>query len=356
MSSTAHTDEHRAEGMAGTGHTDIRAGNWVDRWLPAALTPYARLARLDRPIGTWLLLFPCWWSIALATPAGQWPDLYLMALFAIGAVVMRGAGCTVNDILDRKLDAQVERTAVRPIPSGQVSVRQALLFLAAQLLAGLLVLVQLNWLSIGLGIASLALVFSYPLMKRITWWPQAFLGLTFNWGALMGWTAVAGALDAPALLLYAGCILWTLGYDTIYAHQDKEDDARIGIKSTALLFGGRSRQWVSAFYAGAFMLWAVAVVPLGDQWAMTLPLLITGLLLATQVRGWEPDDPADSLATFKAARFVGWALLLAIVAGVASQPPAAASNGGGGVPVEPLRSRHAPHLSPPFELVSYPVR
>lgn len=344
------------DGESRSGHTDIRTGTWVDRWLPAGLRPYARLARLDRPIGTWLLLFPGWWAIALATPAGQTPDLRLMALFAIGALVMRGAGCTVNDILDRKLDAQVERTAVRPIPSGQVTVRQALVFLVAQLLAGFLVLIQLNWLSIWLGVASLALVFSYPLMKRITWWPQAFLGLTFNWGAIMGWTAVTGSLDAPALLLYAGCILWTLGYDTIYAHQDKEDDARIGIKSTALLFGDRSRRWVSVFYAGAFILWAAAVAPLGHQWAMALPLLITGILLAGQVRGWDPDDPADSLATFKASRFVGWALLLAIVAGIAAQPPVVTgtSGYGGGIPVEPLRDRHAPRMSPPFELIRYP--
>jgi len=348
-----------------TGHTDIRSGSWVDRLLPAPLRPYARLARLDRPIGTWLLLFPCWWSIALATPTGQWPDPGLMVLFAIGALVMRGAGCTVNDILDRRLDAQVERTAARPIPSGQVTVVQALLFLGLQLLAGLLVLIQLNSLSILLGVASLALVFTYPLMKRITWWPQAFLGLTFNWGAIMGWTAVAGSLDAAPLLLYAGCILWTLGYDTIYAHQDKEDDARIGVKSTALLFGGNSRRWVGWFYAGAFCLWLAALLLRGEAWVMVVPLLAAAVLLAMQVRNWNPDDPADSLATFKASRYVGWALLLAIVAGMAAQPrpvptvtapsgkhPATVPGGGGPAKDGPA-SRPAPPPYTPVNAVRY---
>jgi len=297
------------------GHTDIRSGGWTDRWLPAALRPYARLARLDRPIGTWLLLFPCWWAIALAAAPGHWPDIRLMALFALGAVVMRGAGCTINDVLDRHLDAQVERTRLRPIPSGQVSVRQAIAFLLLQLLLGLLVLIQLNRLTMALGVASLLLVFTYPLMKRITWWPQAFLGLTFNWGALMGWTAVRGSLDMPALLLYAGGIFWTLGYDTIYAHQDKEDDARIGVKSTARLFGDRSKRWVALFYAGAFVSWSAALLPSGHIGALAAPLLLAAALLVHQVRGWKPDDPSSSLDSFKAARFVGWALLAAIIAG-----------------------------------------
>lgn len=330
------------------GFTDIRGDSWVDRLLPAAARPYARLARLDRPIGTWLLLFPGWWSIALAAPSGGWPDLWLMTLFAIGAVVMRGAGCTVNDILDRDLDALVERTRVRPIPSGQVTLRQAIGFLILQLLLGFLVLIQLNWLSIWLGVASLVLVGTYPLMKRITWWPQAFLGLTFNWGALMGWTAATGSLDAPALWMYAGCILWTLGYDTIYAHQDKEDDARVGIKSTALLFGAASRRWVGWFYLGAFILWCGAVRQVGDPMAMAVPLLAVGGLLLFQTRGWSPDDPADSLATFKASRFVGWALLLAIVVGVAVKPPPALGGGSGTAPTE---MRQPPY---PYTLIGQP--
>lgn len=310
------------------GHTDIKAGTWIDR-LPAGVRPYARLARLDRPIGTWLLLLPCWWSIALAGPPGSWPDLRLMVLFGIGAIVMRGAGCTINDILDHKLDAKVERTRIRPIPSGEVSLFQAFLFLGLQCLIGLLVLVQLNLFAIILGASSLLLVGLYPLMKRITWWPQAFLGLTFNWGALLGWAAVRGEIGLPALLLYAGGILWTLGYDTIYAHQDKTDDAIVGIKSTARLFGDRSRRWVGLFYAGAFILWMAALGPLVTGWAVFLPLAVTALLMVSQVRTWDMDDAADSLSAFKAARFVGWALLAAIIAAVASQP--AAHHGGGGI-------------------------
>ena len=217
-----------------TDASDIPRESWLTRLLPRAAWPYARLARLDRPIGAWLLLFPCWWGIALAAPG--WPDPVLFALFALGAVVMRGAGCTWNDITDRDFDARVARTADRPIPSGAVSVRQAAVFLAAQLAVGLAILLCLNRAAIGLGVLSLALVFTYPLMKRVTWWPQFFLGLAFNWGALMGWAAVRGDLAAPALLLYAAGICWTLGYDTIYAHPDREDDALIGIKSKSLLF------------------------------------------------------------------------------------------------------------------------
>ncbi len=295
------------------GHTDIRSDSWIDRYLPATLRPYARLARLDRPIGTWLLLSPCWWSIALATPG--WPDIGLMVLFGIGAVVMRGAGCTVNDILDRDYDAMVERTRQRPIPSGQVSVRQALIFLVLQLLTGLLVLIQLNPFSIALGVASLILVFTYPLMKRITWWPQAFLGLTFNWGALMGWAAVRGDLDSAPVALYVAGIFWTLGYDTIYAHQDKEDDARIGVKSTALRLGDTSKIWIYGFYTLTFggMLWAGFDAGLSVWYR----LLLTGavLQLAWQVGTWRPDDPADCLAKFRSNRWFGWLVLGAIVAG-----------------------------------------
>ncbi|HYE48549.1 MAG TPA: 4-hydroxybenzoate octaprenyltransferase [Azospirillaceae bacterium] len=352
MSVTAgqgHSDGGRRDGA---GHTDIAADGWVDRWLPAAARPYARLARLDRPIGTWLLLFPCWWSIALAAPAGGWPDWWLMALFGVGAVVMRGAGCTVNDILDRDIDARVERTRARPIPSGQVTVPQALGFLGLQLLLGLLVLVQLDRFAVLLGVASLALVFTYPLMKRVTWWPQAFLGLTFNWGALMGWAAVTGGLDTPALLLYAGGILWTLGYDTVYAHQDREDDAHVGVKSTALLLGPASRRWVGAFFAGAFALWTAALVERAEPVALVVPLAMAGLVMWRQVRDWDMNDPADSLATFKDSRNVGWLVLIAVIAGVSTAPEARQPAGGGGGPPEPWRSYNRVH--PPFQLVSDP--
>jgi 4-hydroxybenzoate polyprenyltransferase len=217
------------------GFTDIRSGGWIDRLAPVWLRPYLKLARLDRPIGTWLLLFPCWWGLALASKG--WPDPELLIAFALGSVVMRGAGCTYNDMVDREFDARVERTRRRPLPSGAISLRAAAVFLALQLLAGLAILFTFNTITIALGIASLALVFTYPFMKRVTWWPQAFLGLTFNWGVLMGWSAVTGDISLPALLLYTGAIAWTIGYDTIYAHQDKEDDALIGLRSTALLFG-----------------------------------------------------------------------------------------------------------------------
>jgi 4-hydroxybenzoate polyprenyltransferase len=295
------------------GYTDIRTGDWIDRVVPSAARPYFRLARLDRPIGTWLLLFPCWWSIALAGTLP--PDIWLMVLFGLGAVVMRGAGCTVNDILDRDFDAMVERTRARPIPSGQVSVRQALAFLLFQLLIGLAILVQLNLPSIALGALSLLLVFTYPLMKRITWWPQAFLGLTFNWGALLGWTAVRGEMDWPALALYATGIAWTLGYDTIYAHQDKEDDARIGVKSTALRLGAASKRWVGGFYiltvAGlALTGWLAG---LGVWFAAGLAL--AALQLTWQVVDWRLDDQADCLSKFKSNRWFGWLFLGAILAG-----------------------------------------
>ncbi|MEE8393943.1 MAG: 4-hydroxybenzoate octaprenyltransferase, partial [Rhodospirillales bacterium] len=237
--------------------SDIPLGNWIDRFAPAAVRPYLRLARLDRPIGTWLLLLPCWWSVALAGP-GLAEGARLFALFAIGALIMRGAGCTLNDIVDRDFDARVQRTAGRPIPSGQVSVVKAFAFLAMELLGGLLVLVQFNGFAIAVGACSLGLVAVYPFVKRFTYWPQAVLGLTFNWGALLGWAAVKGDLGVPALALYGAGVLWTLGYDTIYAHQDKEDDLLIGIKSTALRLGANTRPFLFAFYGGALALIAAA--------------------------------------------------------------------------------------------------
>src|SRR5438067_5217189 len=224
-------------------------GNWVDSRAPQWSRPYLRLSRLDRPIGSWLLLMPCWWSAAIAAGVahsiGQLP--FVLALFLIGAFAMRGAGCTWNDITDRDLDAKVERTRSRPIPAGQVSVTQAFVFLVAQALVGLAVLLQFNRFAVLTGIASLLIVAIYPFMKRITWWPQVFLGLAFSWGALMGFAVTFGRIDATALVLYGGSIAWVIGYDTIYAHQDAEDDALIGIKSTARLFGKRTRQALVVF-------------------------------------------------------------------------------------------------------------
>lgn len=240
---------------------DAASGNWVDRFVPESFRPYARLARLDRPIGWWLLLIPCWWGQALAE-LGQvqgTPNLWYALLFLIGAIVMRGAGCTLNDIADRDFDAKVARTRSRPIPSGQVSVKAAFAFLVLQSLIGFLILLQFNGFTIALGIASLLLVAIYPFMKRFTYWPQFFLGLAFNWGCLVGWAAITGGLSLAPLLLYAGGIAWTLAYDTIYAHQDIEDDALIGVKSTALKFGASSPYWIGGFFIAALVLIDLAV-------------------------------------------------------------------------------------------------
>jgi 4-hydroxybenzoate polyprenyltransferase len=293
--------------------SDIRRGDWVERRLPQGLQPYARLARLDRPIGTWLLLFPAWWAIALA--ARRWPDPLLMASFAVGAVAMRGAGCTLNDIADRHYDAQVARTRLRPLPSGAVTVPRAVAFLVLQAAVGAAVLFGLNRASVVLGLAVLGLIASYPFMKRLTYWPQIFLGLNFNWGALLGWTAVAGGLARPAVLLYLGGVFWTVGYDTIYAHQDKTDDRLIGVKSAALALGSRTRPWLFVFYAAAVLLWGVA----GGAERLALPFWI-GLGLAAAQLSWqvcrvEIDDPADCLAKFRSNRLVGWLLFAGIVGG-----------------------------------------
>jgi 4-hydroxybenzoate polyprenyltransferase len=275
--------------------------------------PYARLARLDRPIGTWLLLFPAWWGLALASP--RWPSPALLALFALGALVMRGAGCTLNDIADRHYDGQVARTRLRPLPSGAVSVPQALVFLALQLAVGAAVLLSLNRISILLGLAVLGLVGSYPFMKRVTHWPQVFLGLNFNWGALVGWTAVVGALGRPALLLYLGGICWTIGYDTIYAHQDKEDDALIGVKSSALALGASTRPWLFVFYVLAALLWGSAGVTAGLGTLFWIGLGAAALQLLWQAARVDIDRPADCLAKFRSNRAVGWLVLAGIIAG-----------------------------------------
>jgi 4-hydroxybenzoate polyprenyltransferase len=290
---------------------DAPAGNWVDWLAPARAKPYLRLARFDRPIGAWLLLFPAWWSQALAEVSlgRPFPSPWYLLLFLVGAFVMRGAGCTYNDIVDRDLDARVARTAARPIASGRVSVVAAFAFLAVLCLIGLAVLLQLNWFTVALGASSLALIAVYPFAKRFTFWPQAVLGLTFKWGALVGWAAVTGSLALPALVLYAGSVLWTIGYDTIYAHQDKEDDALVGVKSTALKFGAATPSWVAAFYAGAVALWGAAGLLAGARLAFLAALALAALQLAWQVRTLAIDDPANCLARFKSNQIVGWLLL-----------------------------------------------
>jgi 4-hydroxybenzoate polyprenyltransferase len=300
---------------ASTGRVADSIGNWVDSLAPAWTRPYLRLARADRPIGSWLLLLPCWWSAALAAVAAgeRWPNPMHLVLFAIGAVVMRGAGCTWNDLIDRDLDARVERTRSRPIPSGQVSVAAAVAFLVLQALIGLAVLVSLNRFAIAVGIASLAIVAAYPFMKRITWWPQITLGLAFSWGALMGWAAAFGRLDPPALLLYAGAIAWVVGYDTIYAHQDREDDALIGIKSTARLFGERTRPALAGFYALAVVLIALALVAAGAGAIALIGLALFGAHLAWQVGRLDVNDPALCLTLFKSNRDAGLLLFAGLV-------------------------------------------
>ena len=292
--------------------TDIRSGDWADRYAPAALVPYIRLARLDRPIGTWLLLFPGWWAIALAAPG--WPDWRLMALFGIGAVAMRGAGCTLNDIIDRDFDARVARTRTRPLPSGAVTLGQAALFMGLLLAVGAAVLACLGRLAVLLGFLVLLLVATYPLMKRVTYWPQFFLGLNFNWGALMGWAAATGRIDGAAVLLYLGGIAWTLGYDTIYAHQDKEDDILIGVKSSALALGARTRPWLFIFYAAAAAFWAAAGAAAGMRWPFYAGLALMLAQLCWQAARVDTEDAADCLAKFRSNRWAGWILLLAIIA------------------------------------------
>ena len=309
--------------MTGESNTqtasDIRHGDWIDRRVPGAVQPYLRLARVDRPIGTWLLLIPCWWGLALATASVLGPDpmdaLFYAVLFAIGAFVMRGAGCTWNDILDRDFDAQVARTAERPIPSGAVSLGQAYAFLGLQLLVGLGVLLFFNGFTILLAISSLLLVALYPLMKRITYWPQAFLGLTFNWGALVGWAAVTGDLQTPPLLLYAAAVFWTVGYDTIYAHQDKEDDILIGVKSSAIRLGDRTKPWLWVFYGIAILLLAASFWQAHLRWPSYALIALAGAQLARQIIAVDLSDPKDCLEKFRSNRFAGYVILGAILAG-----------------------------------------
>src|ERR1700692_4917900 len=291
-------------------------GNWVDSHAPRWSRPCLRLFRLDRPIGAWLLLMPCWWSAALAAGiihnVGQLP--LIIALFFVGAFVMRGAGCTWGDITDRDLDAKVERTRSRPIPAGQVSVPQALVFLVVQALIGLVVLLQFNRFVIATGIASLAIVAVYPFMKRITWWPQVVLGLAFSWGALMGFAVTLGRIDATALSLYAGSIAWVIGYDTIYAHQDAEDDALIGVKSTALLFGARTHQALMVFYATAVVLIGLALALAGARWFAWIGLAAFAAHLVWQIRRLEISDPALCLRVFRSNRDAGLLLFFGLLA------------------------------------------
>jgi 4-hydroxybenzoate polyprenyltransferase len=291
-------------------------GNWVDTHAPQWARPYLRLSRYDRPIGSWLLLMPCWWSAALA--AGMAHDIsrlpLTILLFWVGAFVMRGAGCAWNDITDRDLDARVERTRSRPLPAGQVSVKQALVFLVVQALIGLVVLLQFNRFAVATGIASLVIVAIYPFMKRITWWPQVFLGLAFSWGALMGFAVTFARIDPTALVLYAGSIAWVIGYDTIYAHQDAEDDALIGVKSTARLFGACTHQALIMFYGLAVMLIGVALASGDVRWPAWLGLAAFAAHLAWQIKRLRINDSALCLRLFRSNRGAGLLLFAGLLA------------------------------------------
>ena len=290
-------------------------GNWVDTRAPQWSRPYLRLARLDRPIGSWLLLLPCWWSAALSADIARdiTPLPLNLVLFFVGAFAMRGAGCTWNDITDRDLDAMVERTRSRPIPAGEVSVQAALVFLLAQAAIGLLVLVQFNRFAMATGVASLLIVAIYPFMKRITWWPQIVLGLAFSWGALMGFAVTFARIDATALILYAGSISWVIGYDTIYAHQDVEDDALIGIKSTARLFGERTQAALVVFYCLAVVLIGVAFALAGVRYPAWIGLAAFAAQLVWQVRRFRIGDPVLCLKLFKSNREAGLLLFAGLL-------------------------------------------
>jgi 4-hydroxybenzoate polyprenyltransferase len=308
------SDDTRAMSGAAARVADS-TGNWVDRAAPLWSRPYLRLSRFDRPIGSWLLLMPCWWSAALAAGVAQ--DLHQLpisiVLFFVGAFVMRGAGCTWNDITDRDLDAKVERTRSRPIPAGQVSVIGAAVFLVLQALAGLAVVVQFNSFAVLTGVASLVIVAAYPFMKRITYWPQIVLGLAFSWGALMGFAVQFGRLDPAALALYAGSIAWVIGYDTIYAHQDTEDDALIGIKSTALLFGTKTQPALMAFYGLAAALIGVAFALAGARWPAWLGLAAFAVHLIWQIWRLDIRDTALCLRIFKSNRDAGLLLFAGLL-------------------------------------------
>ena len=295
--------------------SDIPSGNWVDKYLPQNTHPYVRLARFDRPIGTWLLLFPCWWSLALAID--DWRDitgnLWLFILFGVGAKVMRGAGCCLNDIVDRNIDAGVARTKNRPIPAGNISVKQAICFMAILSTLGLIILLQFNNFAVVLGAASLIIIAIYPFSKRFTNWPQLILGLAFNWGALLGWAAVRGEIQTPAILLYIGGIFWTLGYDTIYALQDKDDDSIIGVKSTALALEGRIQSWLCIFYGLAIFFMGLAGWSVALSWPFYVGLFGACVQAVWQVNRLLKHSPNDCLAKFQSNRLFSWFFLCGII-------------------------------------------
>jgi 4-hydroxybenzoate polyprenyltransferase len=292
--------------------TDITRKNWMGH-LPKAMHPYVYLMRLDRPIGWWLLLFPAWFGILMAAPDINAHTVFLMITFLIGAIIMRGAGCIINDLWDRDLDRQVERTAQRPLAAGDIDTQDALIFLSLLLGCGLMILLTLPWMTIFLGIFSLPLICLYPLMKRFTWWPQAFLGIVFNFGALMGWSAASGGSLSPlAFILYSACFFWTLAYDTVYAHQDRDDDRKVGIKSTALFFGDLAKSYVYAFYGTALFLMIFVIILSGAGFLSLLLTLPAIIYTIERLRRWRPSDQHSNLDFFRSNFEIGLLFVLAL--------------------------------------------
>ncbi|KAJ9174280.1 hypothetical protein P3X46_017320 [Hevea brasiliensis] len=311
LSSSKNEDNRENGGLSKEGEV-----SWIDLYLPRLVRPYARLARLDKPIGTWLLAWPCMWSITLAATPGHLPDFKMMTLFGCGALLLRGAGCTINDLIDRDIDTKVERTKLRPVASGLLSPFQGRCFLGFQLLLGLGILLQLNDYSRILGASSLLLVFSYPLMKRLTFWPQAYLGLTFNWGALLGWSAIKGSLDPAIVLpLYMSGVFWTLVYDTIYAHQDKEDDLKVGVKSTALRFGDSTKEWITGFGIACISSLALSGVNANIGWPFYAFLAAASGHLAWQIWTVDLSCRADCNRKFVSNKWFGALIFSGILFG-----------------------------------------
>lgn len=297
-------------------HTDIKHDHPIISHAPQFIKPYLTLARIDRPIGVWLLLLPSLWAIALAAGGVRemnLSDYWTVVLFCLGALVMRSAGCVINDLWDRELDQKVERTKQRPLAAGLITPKQAIIFLSILLFFGLIILCQMNLITFLLGVLAVPLIIIYPLMKRFTWWPQAFLGIVFNFGALMGWSAISGIIELPALLLYASCILWTLGYDTIYAHQDKEDDALIGIKSSALKLGKNSKKWVKRFYIASALILICSTALSYKGLIATLYLFPAFAYLIWILRNWDEERESSALQTFKDNRNYGLLILAGLI-------------------------------------------
>lgn len=343
-----------AQGISSTYAPDsnVSKSNELKKSIKEALSPYCRLMRLDRPIGTYLLFWPCAWSIALSANAGCWPDWKMLGLFATGALIMRGAGCTINDLWDKDIDAKVERTRTRPLASGEVTQFDAIVFLSAQLSLGLLVLLQLNWQSIVLGASSLGLVITYPLMKRVTYWPQLVLGMAFNWGALLGWCATQGVVNWEACLpLYLSGICWTIVYDTIYAHQDKFDDIQIGVKSTALRFGENTKIWLSGFTAAMLSGLSLAGVATEQTVAYYAAVGVVGAHLIQQIYSLNIDNPTDCAKKFFSNHQVGLILFLGIVLGTLLKPKEKTDN----VPISSTNNAF-PQIQPANSLVNIPAK